>query len=97
MFENRSLEILIVALVVLLLFGSRRLPGAARSLGRSLRILKAETHALRTDHAPQAAQNPAPDTVPGLFDPAPLAAEPRAAEAQPTTSEQTATPVSEGR
>ncbi|MBC3841121.1 Sec-independent protein translocase subunit TatA [Streptacidiphilus sp. 4-A2] len=51
MFENRALEILIVALVVLLLFGAKRLPDAARSLGKSLRILKAETQALRTDTA----------------------------------------------
>lgn len=59
-FENRGMEILIIALVVLVLFGSRRLPDAARSLGKSLRILKAETHALRTDAEPGAevAQSP---------------------------------------
>jgi sec-independent protein translocase protein TatA len=33
---------LIVIAVVVLLFGSKRLPEAARSLGRSARILKAE-------------------------------------------------------
>jgi len=49
MFENRALEILIIAMVLLLLFGAKRLPDAARSLGKSLRILKAETQALRTD------------------------------------------------
>jgi sec-independent protein translocase protein TatA len=35
-------KILIIAVVVLVLFGSRKLPDAARSLGRSMRILKAE-------------------------------------------------------
>ena len=35
-------KILIVAVVILVLFGSAKLPGAARSLGKSMRILKAE-------------------------------------------------------
>ena len=33
--------------VLILLFGAKRLPDAARSLGRSLRIIKAETRGLR--------------------------------------------------
>lgn len=37
---------LIIAGVLLLLFGAKRLPDAARSLGRSARILKAEVHEL---------------------------------------------------
>ncbi|MFL6240486.1 MAG: Sec-independent protein translocase subunit TatA [Actinomycetes bacterium] len=45
-------ELLIIAVVVLVLFGSTKLPGAARSLGRSLRIFKAETKGLRDDDAP---------------------------------------------
>lgn len=36
-------EILILILIVVLLFGAKRLPDVARGLGRSLRILKAET------------------------------------------------------
>jgi sec-independent protein translocase protein TatA len=35
-------KILIVAVVLIVLFGSTKLPGAARSLGKSMRILKAE-------------------------------------------------------
>ena len=35
----------IVAVVAMLLFGSRRLPDAARSIGRSARILRAELRA----------------------------------------------------
>ncbi|MDX6267844.1 MAG: hypothetical protein QOD70_2584, partial [Frankiales bacterium] len=34
--------VLIVLLVGIVIFGSSRLPGAARSLGQSMRILKAE-------------------------------------------------------
>jgi sec-independent protein translocase protein TatA len=42
--------VLIVLIVVLiLLFGAKRLPDAARSLGRSLRIIKAETRGLADD------------------------------------------------
>lgn len=39
----------IVIVVVLLLFGSRKLPDMARGLGQSMRILKAETRGLQDD------------------------------------------------
>lgn len=42
-------EILIIAVVIMVLFGSKKLPGAARSLGQSMRIFKAETRALKDD------------------------------------------------
>ena len=42
-------EILIILAVVLLLFGSTKLPQLARSLGKSARILKAETKGLHDD------------------------------------------------
>jgi sec-independent protein translocase protein TatA len=42
-------ELLLILLVVLLLFGAKRLPDLSRSVGRSLRILKAETKALHDD------------------------------------------------
>jgi len=45
-------EILIIVLVVALLFGAKRLPDAARGLGRSLRIFKAETKGLTGPDAP---------------------------------------------
>ncbi len=35
-------KILIVAVVLIVLFGSKKLPDAARSLGKSMRILKTE-------------------------------------------------------
>ncbi len=42
----RGPELLILVLVIVLLFGAKRLPDAARSVGRSLRIFKAETKGL---------------------------------------------------
>ena len=38
-----------LVVVLVLLFGAKRLPDAARSLGRSMRILKAETKGLPDD------------------------------------------------
>lgn len=42
----------IIAVVVLVLFGSKKLPDAARSIGRSLRIFKTELSALHDDEKP---------------------------------------------
>ena len=42
-------EIVIVLVLLLLLFGAKRLPDAARGLGRSLRLFKAEPKGLRDD------------------------------------------------
>lgn len=52
-------EIAIIAVVVLVLFGSKKLPDTARSLGRSLRILKSETKGLRDEDEPTVAAAPA--------------------------------------
>jgi sec-independent protein translocase protein TatA len=45
----RPWHIAILVVVLILLFGAKRLPDAARSLGRSMRILKAETRGLQDD------------------------------------------------
>lgn len=42
-------HLLIVAIVVILLFGSKKLPDTARALGKSLRILKSETKAMKDE------------------------------------------------
>lgn len=47
-----SWEFIILALLVLVLFGAKRLPDSARALGRSMRIFKAETKGLRSDDDP---------------------------------------------
>ena len=44
----RTLAALLIV-VLILLFGAKRLPDAARGLGRSLRIIKAETRGLADD------------------------------------------------
>ncbi len=48
----RPIEILLIVLVVLLLFGARRLPELARSVGKSLKIFKSEVKDLRDDDRP---------------------------------------------
>ena len=45
-FNLKGPELLILILIIVLLFGAKRMPEAARSLGRSLRIFKAETKGL---------------------------------------------------
>ena len=47
--ELRPWHIILIAVLAVLLFGAKRLPDAARSLGRSMRILKAETRGLADD------------------------------------------------
>ncbi|GCD93826.1 Sec-independent protein translocase subunit TatA [Embleya hyalina] len=47
-------EIILILVVVVLLFGAKRLPDTARALGRSLRILKSETKAMKEDGTAEA-------------------------------------------
>jgi sec-independent protein translocase protein TatA len=57
-------KILIIALVIIVLFGSKKLPHAARSLGQSMRILKKEVHGLPEDE-PESRPPGAQETVQG--------------------------------
>jgi sec-independent protein translocase protein TatA len=69
-------KILIVAVVLIVLFGSKKLPHAARSLGQSMRILKREVQGLNEEDEPgvsTSAQAPA-DTAAGFPAPAELSA-----------------------
>lgn len=68
----RPAELLLILLIVVLLFGAKKLPEAARGLGRSLRIFKAETKALRDEDEP--AQPPVTRVLPP--EPAPPAPPP---------------------
>jgi sec-independent protein translocase protein TatA len=66
-------KIAIIAILIIVLFGSRKLPAAARSLGQSMRILKKEVQGLHEDEPaepasatfqapqPQIEAKPAPD------------------------------------
>jgi sec-independent protein translocase protein TatA len=58
---------LIVIAVAVLLFGAKRLPDAARSLGRSARILQAEMRAGAAPAAPTDS-DPEPGRQPGETD-----------------------------
>lgn len=46
------MEIGLILLAILLLFGYKKLPDASRSLGRSLRIFKGEMKGMKDDDAP---------------------------------------------
>lgn len=64
------LQILILVLIIVLLFGAKRLPELARSVGQSLKIFKKEVTELRDDDtdvgtaSTQAAPPPAPASPP---------------------------------
>ena len=49
MFLKEPSHILILLIVVLVLFGAKRLPDSARSLGRSMRIFKSEMKEMSTE------------------------------------------------
>jgi sec-independent protein translocase protein TatA len=53
-------KIAIIAVVIIVLFGSRKLPMAARSLGQSMRILKKEVSGLHEDDEATPPVAPAP-------------------------------------
>jgi len=75
---DSPLKIAIVAVVIIVLFGSKKLPGAARSLGQSMRILKKEVQGLHEDEtvagAPASAQASAPAGPATMVPPAQLTA-----------------------
>lgn len=48
-FLREPSHILLVLIVVVILFGAKRLPDSARSLGRSLRIFKSEMKEMKAD------------------------------------------------
>ena len=89
-------ELIIIAIVILALFGYKKLPDAARAIGRSARILKAETKGLRDDPAPRDLESKAeaqyvretpPPAAPPPATPPPAAASPTPAPAPtPTVS-----------
>jgi sec-independent protein translocase protein TatA len=58
-------HIVIILIVFVLIFGSRKLPDAARSIGKSMRILKTEVQGLHTDtpDTPVQATTVQPSTV----------------------------------
>lgn len=57
--------IVVIVVLAIVLFGAKRLPDLARSLGKSMRILKSEARAMRSDGESEAPTRPAPAPVDG--------------------------------
>ncbi|MBZ9641706.1 MULTISPECIES: Sec-independent protein translocase subunit TatA [unclassified Streptomyces] len=51
-------EIILILVVIILLFGAKKLPDMARSLGKSARILKSEAKAMKDDGKSSAPADP---------------------------------------
>jgi len=51
-------EIILILVVIVLLFGAKKLPDMARSLGKSARILKSEAKAMKEDGKSSAPADP---------------------------------------
>jgi sec-independent protein translocase protein TatA len=75
MFRNLGApEIILILVVLVLLFGAKRLPDAARSLGRSMRIFKSEVKEMGNDGEqakPPAAATPPREVEGRVVEPAP--------------------------
>jgi len=71
-------KVLIIAVVIIVLFGSKKLPHAARSLGQSMRILKREVSGLHED---EPESGPQPGASAAQFPQAQLTATPAPAPA----------------
>ncbi|MCX4524962.1 MULTISPECIES: Sec-independent protein translocase subunit TatA [unclassified Streptomyces] len=56
----KPLEILLIIAVIVLLFGAKKLPEMARSLGKSARILKSEAKAMKKEGEAEDAAAAAP-------------------------------------
>jgi sec-independent protein translocase protein TatA len=91
-------EIIIIALVILALFGYKKLPDAARAIGRSARIFKAETKGLRDEPAPRDLESKAEaqyvrDTPPPAAAPTPTPPPTAAAPPPPPAPSPSAAPA----
>jgi sec-independent protein translocase protein TatA len=74
-------ELVVLLIIVLLVFGAKRMPDIARSLGKSARILKSETRAMKAENA--SASAPAASTPAGTAAPASADASADASAAEP--------------
>ncbi len=78
-------KIAIIAILIIVLFGSKKLPSAARSLGQSMRILKREVQGLHEDE-PESGTSASDSSAPAA--PAQLTAAPAAAAVPAPASDQ---------
>ncbi|BBX96791.1 Sec-independent protein translocase subunit TatA [Mycobacterium lacus] len=73
----------ILAVVVIVLFGAKKLPDAARSLGKSLRIFKSEVREMQNESKPQPSALETPTPVQSQRVDPPAATEQGHTEARP--------------
>jgi sec-independent protein translocase protein TatA len=73
----------ILAVVVILLFGAKKLPDAARSLGKSMRIFKSEMREMQTEGKSEAPAIDTPQPVQSQRVDPPAATEQGHTEARP--------------
>lgn len=81
----------VLILIIVMLFGSSKLPDLARNMGRALKIVKKEVKELREEDAPAPAPAPAPTAQAPVAPPAPAA--PQAAPAVPAVPAAEAAPA----
>jgi sec-independent protein translocase protein TatA len=75
-------HVIVLLLVVVVLFGYKRLPDAARSMGRSMRIFKSEVDSMRKDDD-KAEPMPPAEPLSGRIVDDPPASRPAASEKAP--------------
>ena len=80
-------HLIIVAVLLVILFGWKKLPDAARSIGRSMRIFKSEVSEMKNDGKDARPSAAAGDTVPGDVVP-PQTAQTQTAQTQPAPAPQ---------
>jgi sec-independent protein translocase protein TatA len=74
-------ELLLILVVLVLLFGAKKLPDVSRSLGKSMRIFKSEVKQMQEDDKPASPPPPSPQPIEGTVqraDEAPRQAVPEA-------------------
>jgi len=82
-------HLIIVAVLLVILFGWKKLPDAARSVGRSMRIFKSEVSEMKNDGKDARPSAAASDTVPGdVVPPQPTQPTQPAPTPQPPTAAQ---------
>ena len=85
-------HLIIVAVLLVILFGWKKLPDAARSIGRSMRIFKSEVSEMKNDGKDARPSAAAGDTVPGDVVP-PQTAQTQPAQPAPAPQAPTAAPA----
>jgi sec-independent protein translocase protein TatA len=85
-------EAIIIVLVLLLLFGGRKLPEVARGTGRALRIFKAETKGLMDDDADPPTATSQRTSLPSTVQPSADAGTPTSSASGPSGTGATAAP-----